>query len=154
MAAPVKAVFGVPGSVTVRGREFVLPAPTASDLARVHDRMRELAARACVSPIQYVNANAGDLLPGVLAEALRSAIAMGSGGGVEPNREAVVRAYDTLDGVRFRLWFHARKAEPSLTQADVDKLVTDDDRYELADALFEATTPAAPEAGGPKAQAS
>lgn len=147
------SVFANPGTVTVRGREFVVPSPTASDLNRVHERMRELAQRQCVSPLAYVNANAEGLLPAVLAESLRAAVAMGSGGGTEPTRESVFRAYDSLDGVRFRLWYHARKALPELTRAEVDKLVDDENRYDVSDALAKATSPADGPAD-PKAPAS
>jgi hypothetical protein len=143
MATNLKAAFAIPGTVTVGGREFVVPQPSASDLARVHDRMREIASRACVSPLLAVNAIAKELEPGVAAEAIRAAVAMGSGGGVEPTREAVMRAYDSLDGVRWRLWYSARKTDPGLTQAAVNELVTDENRFEVADALFTATNPAA-----------
>lgn len=133
-----RAVFAPPGTVRLGGREFVIPKPTPGDAARVHERMRELAARACVSPLAYVNAAAADLAPGVLAEALRAAVAMGSGGGVEPTREAVTRAYDSLEGVRFQVWYYARKACPGLTPDEVAALVPEDARYDAADALLSA----------------
>lgn len=130
-----KAVLGIPGGVSVGGREFVLPQPTARDHALVYEAMRDVAARACVSPLAYVNAAAKDLSPGVLAESLRAAIALGSGGGVEPTREAVQRAYSSLEGVRFQLWYYARKSDKTLTLRDVSALVTEDDRFDLLDAL-------------------
>ena len=144
-----KAVLGIPGSVTIAGREFVIPQPTSADVVRVHNRMRELAQRSCVSPLAYVNANAEGLNPVVLSESLRAAIAMGSGGGVEPNRETVFRAYDTLEGVRFRLWYFARKTQPALTQDDVAGLVVEDNVYDVSDALAKAQP--APETAGPLA---
>lgn len=144
----MRSVLNIPGGVQVKGRAFVLPVPTAGDVARVHERMRQLAQRDVVSPIAYVAANADALPPVLLAEAVRAAVAMGSGGGAEPTREAVFRAYDTLDGVRFRLWYYARKAEPGLAREAVDALVGEDDVYDVADALV-----AAHDAGadGPKA---
>lgn len=128
---------GVPGLVTVGGREFVIPAQTPGDAARVHDRMRRLALAGCRSPLEYVAAQPPEAFPypADRLEAIRAAVALGSGGGVEPTREAVVREYGSLAGVRWRLWYHARKTHPDLTQADADALVTDDTVYEVADAL-------------------
>ena len=149
MTAANRAVLGTPGVVRVGGREFVVPQPTAGDEARVYEAMRDVAAKACVSPLSYVNANAEGMAPGVLAEALRVAVAMGSGGGVEPTREAVQRAYSSLDGVRFQLWYYARKAEPKLTRQEVADLVGEDDRYDVLDALAAAQPRGAQ--GDPKA---
>lgn len=145
----MKAALGTPGTITLRGRDFAVPQPTAGDAGRVHDRMRELAARDCVSPLAFVNANAPQLSPAVLAESVRAAVAMGSGGGSEPTQAAVQRAYNSLDGVRFQVWYYARKGSPGLTQAEVDSLVAEEDRYDAADALAAALFPEAG-GGGPK----
>lgn len=136
--AQIRSVFAIPGTLTVKGREFVIMPPSSSDVARVHDKMRELATRQCVNPLLAVNAVAGELAPGVLAESLRAAVAIGSGGGIEPTRESIARQYDTLDGIRWRVWFHARKALPALTHSEVESLIGEDDRYDVADALAEA----------------
>lgn len=147
------AALGIPGVVTIKGREFVLAQPTAADHRRIHNKMREIAQRGCVSPLEYVNANAAKLDPVVLSEAVRNAILVGSGGGVEPNREAVFQAYDSLEGVRFRLWYLARKANQNLLLTDIEALVTDANFYDVSDALALATTPqAGPDA--PKAPTS
>lgn len=147
-----KAVTGAPGVLSLKGREFVLPQPTAGDEARVYDAMRELAAKACVSPLAYVSAAAGELAPAVLAEAVRAAVSLGSGGGVEPTREAVQRAYSSLDGVRFQVWYYARKADKTLAPGEVAALVTEDDRYDVLDALAAAQPRGG--AGDPKAPSS
>lgn len=156
MAMPLKTIFGIPGTLTLKGREFVIPQPTPADVARVHDRMRELAVSACVHPLASVNAIAGELNPGVLAESVRAAVAMGAGGGVEPTRESVHRQYETLAGVRFRVWFYAKKTTPGLTLDEVNALIPEDDRYDVADALFEAMGLASvdPKSEGPATGAS
>jgi hypothetical protein len=143
MAAPTPVAMGLPGTVTVKGRAFAVAQPTAADLGRIHEKMRDLATAGCANPLAAVNAAAEGLAPAVLSEAIRHAVSIGSGGGVEPTREAVFRTYDSLDGVRFRLWYLARKCDDKLPKADVDALVGEDDRYEVADALAAATAPAA-----------
>lgn len=128
-------ILGGAGEVHINGRVFVLPQQTPSDVSRVYDAMRDIAARGCMNPIAYVNAVAPTLTPMVLAEAMRAAVAMGAGGGPEPTRESVMRAYDSLDGIRFQFWFFARKTDPTLTREAVKELVTEDNVYDVADAL-------------------
>jgi hypothetical protein len=135
MDAKARLVLGLPGRLSLGGREFAVPAPTPTDAARTYEAMRELATRSCVSPLAYVNAARDGMDPAVLAEAVRAAVAMGSGGGVEPTREAVLRQYDTLEGVRWRVWYSLRRADATVTREWVESHVTDENRYELIDAL-------------------
>lgn len=141
MAPNTSAVLGVPGVVRLAGRELVVPQPTPADVARVHDHMRRLAQAGCVSPLDFVSAHRDKLDPGTYAESLRAAVLLGSGGGVEPTREAVLRTYDTLEGVRFRLFYAARKGDPAVTREWVNDHVTEDNLYDVSDALAAATDP-------------
>lgn len=145
------SVLGVPGTLTVAGRTFAVPPQTPGDVGRTRDAMRRLALAECSSPLDLVNAHAAKLAPAVFSEAVRQAVAMGSGGGVEPSQEAVLRAYDSLDGVRWRLWYQARKAEPGLARDEVDRLVTDENVYDVADALLDALGLRALDPKGPPA---
>lgn len=152
----MQTVFALPGSVTVKGRTFPVPKPTATDLARVREQMRLLARANCTEPLKYVAAQIeGGIPPAVIQIAIGEALKLGSGGGVEPTDAAVAREYDSLAGVRYRLWFHARKLTTELTHADVEALVGEEEQYDVADALFTALglgergadAPKAPSAG-------
>lgn len=136
--APNPAFFAVPGTLRLGTREFVVPAPAPSDAARVHRKMKELASRSCVSPLEYVSANREKLDPVTLTEAIRAAVAIGSGGGVQPHREAIMDAYDTLEGVRWRIWWAVRKGDKAITLEAVSSLVTEDNYYEAAEDLHKA----------------
>lgn len=146
----MQTVFAIPGKITVKGREFQIPAPTSTDLARIRDRMRELARRQCVNPLLAVNAIANELAPHVLQAALEMALAKSAGGGVEPTPDAIAQQFETLEGVRFQLWYLASRIQASLKPEDVAALVLEEDRYAVADAIFEATK-LGEEKEGPKA---
>lgn len=139
--APNTAALGSPGLVVLAGREIVILPQTPADVARTHEEMRRLAQAGCVSPLDFVTAHREKIDPGSYAEAVRAAVLLGSGGGVEPTREAVLRTYDSLAGVRFRLWFQAKKADANLTREWVAANVTEDNQYEVADALAVALDP-------------
>ncbi len=151
MAAKTAQVIGAANTVQIGDQEFVVPYPTPADMVRVREKMREIASKSCVHPVAAVNAIADTLSGPVLTEALRQAVQISSGGGSEPTQGAIIRAYDSLEGVRFQLWYFARKTNTNLTSAEVEALVTDDNRYDVADALAKAVVPEVP--NGPKASA-
>lgn len=124
---PNAAALPAPVTVSVGSREFVVVPPTPRDTARVFREMERLAAAKCVPPLAAVAAVPAAALSGTdRVEAIRAAVALSAGGGVKPTREAVVEMYGELDGVRFRLWHAARKADPTLTREAVDEAVTED----------------------------
>lgn len=131
----MKTIDAAPGMVTIRGRQFAIMSPTKTDTQRIREKMVELARMECMNPIQAVEIIKDKLSPDILHTALTIAIGKASGGGAEPTHEAVVRAYDSLAGVRFQFWYMARKSLGSLTQDEVTNLIGDDDVYDLADAL-------------------
>lgn len=143
----MQPIFAEPGKVTVKGKTFRVVAPTASDFARLRSRMRELAQEKCVHPLSAVNAIAEGLSPLVLDRSLSIAINVAAGGGVEPTADAIAREFEGLEGVRYQLWYLARKADPTLTLDTVTELVGEEDRWDVIDALNAATSPAA---DGPK----
>lgn len=144
------AVLGVPGSVTIKGRTFVIEPRTPRDAARVREQMRQLALPGCTEPLKYVSAQIEDLHPAAAQIATAEALKLGTGGGVEPHEAAIARQYESLDGARFQLWYYARKADKNLTREAVDALVGEDDVYDVVDALVEALK----EPGFPKASTS
>lgn len=132
------AIFALPGQLTIGSREFVIAAPSPTDKARVHRKMKELATRSCVSPLVYVSRSKDDLDPVSFTEAIRAAVTIGSGGGVQPHREAVMDAYETLEGIRYRVWAAVVKSEKSITQKEIDGLVNDENYYEVEENLNKA----------------
>lgn len=135
----MKQVSSSPGSLTVRGQTFAIPEPTPTDLTRIREKMREFALESCTSPLLAVDAVAKQLAPPVLAAALREAVQQASGGGVEPSDDAVRRQFQTVRGVRFQLWYLAKRGGARLTFEETAALVDDENVYEVDDAIFEAT---------------
>lgn len=127
------------GTVTIKGRTFAIPQPTQADISRVRDRMRDLALAGCTSPILAVNAVAKELPPAVFAAAMEAAVSKAAGGGAEPTPDAVNRQYGTLEGIRFQLWYFAKKGGSPVTLKEIEDLVGEEDRYEVDDALYRAT---------------
>lgn len=146
----MKPIFATGGIVSINGREFPVVAPSATDLNRIRTRMRELAMPECLPPLLAVNAVADQLLPGVLTESLALAIKQGSGGGAEPTADLIDRQFETLAGIRFQFWYLARKLNKDLKVIDVEALVTEDNCFDVADALIAALKPSE-DAEAPKA---
>lgn len=131
---PVFAVAAAPGTLTLGGVPYLVLPPTPGDKARTVERMRELARARCLSPVDYALTHA-HLAPAALALVVSEAIKLGAGGGVEPTAEAVWEQFDTLDGVRWRVWYHLSKTTPAATPEAVAALVTEANRGDVAAAL-------------------
>lgn len=128
-------VIGVSKNVlTVGDRTFVILPPTPRDMLATAQRMKELAAAQYVSPLQYVAAQTY-LTPGDRALAFAEAIKLGSGKAIKPTQDEVWEQYQTPDGVRWRVWYHAEKTTPGLTLAEVAALVPDGDHLRVSEAL-------------------
>jgi len=145
----MQLVSSAPGSITIKGKTFAIPEPTPTDLMRLRDKMREYALRDCTNPILAVNAIAKELAPELKAEALRVAIQQASGGGAEPSDDAIRRQFQSVEGIRFQFWYLAKRGGSNITQKEVDDLIDEEIRYEVDDALFQATRLG--ELPGPKA---
>jgi len=129
----------------VLGRELTVQWPTPGDVFDIDDRMEEIARRWCVSPLKLVHATPESDLSGAdRAAALSMAIDKAAGGGVSPNPTAMARAYNSAEGLRYRLWRLTRRTHPDLSRAEVDKLVTDENRPDVIDALEELLRALAP----------
>ena len=137
----MKPILSTSGSVTINGKTFPVAKLTETDYSRIRARMRELALPSCVNPLVAVNAMADQLAPAVLQMAITDAVSRMSGGGAEPTPDAIDRAFESVKGVQFQFWYCARKANPNLTFAEVEGLITEDNRYEVADTLVAALKP-------------
>ncbi len=134
--------------LTVGGRAFVILPPTPRDMLATAQRMTELARAQYKSPLDYVLTHA-TLPPAALALAVSEAIKLGSGKALKPTPEEVWDQYQTLDGVRWRAWYHACLTTPGLTLEEVAALVPDGEHLRVAEALdaalsFKETDPNAP----------
>lgn len=148
----MRLVESGPGSITVKGRTFTIPAPTPTDLMRIRDKMREYALRECTHPLLAVNAIAKELAPQVLAEAMRIAVQQASGGGAEPSDDAIRRQFQTVEGIRFQFWYLANRGGTRITEKEVAELIDEEMRYDIDDAIYQATQLG--ELPGPKASES
>jgi hypothetical protein len=128
-------VIGVSKNVlSVGGREFVILPPTPRDMIATTQRMRELAQAQYISPLDYALKHTH--LPAVqLSIAVSEAIKLGSGKALKATDEEVWEQYDSLEGVRWRLWWHASQTAPGLTLTEVAALVPDGEHLRVADAL-------------------
>lgn len=131
----VTAMAASPGEVKIAGASFVITPPTPGDLLRELERMRDLARSRVVPPLEYVFAQSDKLAPAALALSVSEAIKLGAGGGVDPTPGVVIEQYTSLEGVRWRAWYHASRALPGLKADVFEKLVTDDNRLSVSDQL-------------------
>ncbi len=129
-----EVVDRTPALFTVGGRVFVVLKPTNRDMLAVRARMAALAKAKCVSPLDYALSHQ-HLAPGLLGLAVSEAVKLGSGGGVKPHPDAVWDEYDSLEGVRWRCWYHASRALPDLKPEEFEALVTEDNLFDAAEAL-------------------
>lgn len=137
----MKPIDSGPGWIMLKGKRYAIPKPTAKDLRRIAEQMREFALEGCTHPVLALNPVAKQLDPALLAAAVDAAVGKAAGGPVEPSESAVLRQYGTLAGVRFQFWYLATRddSQKSLSPNEVLELVAEADRYDLADALEVAT---------------
>lgn len=128
-------VIGVSKNVlAVGGREFVILPPTPRDMIATMQRMKELAQAQYRSPVDYALSHT-HLQPAALSLVVSEAIKLGAGKALKPTQEEVFDQYLTLEGVRWRVWFHASKTCPALTTDEVAALVPDGERLRVAESL-------------------
>ena len=125
---------GAPAVLELGGRSLVILPPTPRDQLVVGTRMKELARKRCVSPLEFVLRHA-NLPPAALSVAVAEAIKLGAGGGVDPSPDAVWDEYDTLEGVWFQLWHFAHRAHKDFTPEQAAELVTEDNLFDAAEKL-------------------
>jgi hypothetical protein len=127
----------VPGVLRIGGREFAILPPTPRDMLATGERMRAFAKEKCLSPIDYVMRHAANMPAAALAIWISEAIKIGAGNGGEtpPSNDLVLDQYATLQGVRWRVWYHISRVLKDFKIEEVAKLVTDDNLYDAREAL-------------------
>jgi hypothetical protein len=131
---PAEALAQAPGTLTLAGRSFVILPPTTRDKQATHQRMRAFVQAKSISPLDYA-ARHTHLPPAVFAVAIAEALKLGRMPEVEPPPEAIWEQYTTLEGVRWRVWYHVSRALPEFTPEEAAALVTDDNVLDASDAL-------------------
>ncbi len=137
-AAEKSTLVGTAGkTLSLGGRELTLQWPTPSDQLTIEDKMVSIAQKLfCTNPLVHVHAIPQEEFNGPdRIYALERALALGSGGGAEPSVTSVVRAYNSVDGLRYRIWRLTRRTMPELSESDVATFITEDNRPDVIDAL-------------------
>jgi hypothetical protein len=129
-----ESVSQPPGALTLAGSSFVILPATPRDMLVVHNRMRAFAQAKATSPLDFA-ARHTHLPPAVFAVAIAEALKLGAGAPVPPPAEAVWDQYTTLDGVRWRLWYHVSRTLKEFTPEAAAALVTEDNLLDAAEAL-------------------
>lgn len=132
---PTQAVTQVPGTLDLCGRTFAILPPTLRDTTVTHQRMRGFAEAKAMSPLDYVVQKHSHLPPPVFAIAVSEAIKLGSAAPVAPPNEVIWDQYTTLEGVRWRVWYHITRIDKDVTIEEVAKWVTEDNHFDVSDAL-------------------
>lgn len=125
----------LPGTLVLGGETYTILPATPGDMLRTADKMKELARARCVSPLAFVMQHGQSLAPQALALAVSEAIKLGAGGGVDPTPEAVWDQYTTLEGVRWRAWYHVSRVRPDVTREAVAAHISDENRLDVAEQL-------------------
>lgn len=138
----------VVNTLILDGIAMAVHKPTPGEMLFVAERMREMAGKRCGDPVELAAKYAAKL-PAVLAALLLSEALKVTLSGTRASEDAVVDEYMTLEGVRFRLWFHALRPQGGAQPADADQWVTPDNRLDVAMKLdkalqFEAIDPKDP----------
>lgn len=139
---------GQANTIILDGMAMAVPRPTPGEMLAVADRMREMANSRCGDPVEFAAGYVGKLPAAVAGLLLSEALKVGLSG-ARASEDAVIDEYATLEGVRWRLWFHALRHQGSAQPTDADQWVTPDNRFDVATKLdralqFEAIDPKDP----------
>lgn len=112
-----------PRSVQVGKLLLVLAKPTAADELHIQSEWRRQCLATAKTPLQSILDDLKSLPPAMAQIAIEAAVktqaASGEGGKVEPDEDKIFARLFTIDGLSYRLWHLARKADPALTLAAV-----------------------------------
>lgn len=121
----------VANTLILDGTALAVPKPTSAEMLFVAERMREMANARCADPIEYAASYASKLSAAALGLLLSEALKMGVSK-TGASEDAVLDEYKTLEGLRWRLWFHALRPQGSGKPDDADQWVTPDNRLDVA----------------------
>lgn len=132
-------------TIVLDGFPFAVPRPETGDMLFVAERMRELANARCGDPVEHAARYAAKLPAAVVGILLNEALKVGLSG-ARASEDAVLEEYTTLEGLRWRVWFHVLRPRGSGQPTDAEQFVTPDNRLDVAVKLdralqFEALDP-------------
>lgn len=112
------------------GVSYAVRQPTPGEMLFVAERMRDAANKRCPDPIELAGRYAAKLNPAaatlLMAEALKAGLS-----GSRASVDAVYEEYDTLEGVRWRFWFHVLRPLGHDDPGTADSIVTADNRLDV-----------------------
>lgn len=130
------AIFATSRKLVIGGRELLLVYPTPRDIYVIDEDMVNIASKDVVNPLHYVHATPDSMLSGQdRLAAISIALDKGAGGGVSPSPYALGRAYNSLAGIRRRIWRLTRKTHPELSEKDIADIVTEENRPDVIEGL-------------------
>jgi hypothetical protein len=129
-----EAITQTPGTLTLAGRSFVILPATPRDMLATHQRMRAIAESKRTSPLDFA-ARHTHLPPAVFAVAIAEAVKMGSDAPAPPASEVIWDQYSTLEGVRWRVFYHVSRVLKDFTPEAAALLVTEDNLLDAAEGL-------------------
>lgn len=145
----LEQIAGLPGTLSVGGKSFVIAPPTPGDMLREAIQMKQLAREAGrKDPLKYVAESAASLNPVAMAAAVAKAVELGTAPPPEPAGTLVEEQYGLPAGVRWRLWYHVNRSGGAMSEDEARTLVTDFNCGNVCVALDEALK--LPRAGDPK----
>lgn len=132
---PNEAVAQTPGTLALGGRAFVILPPTPRDMLAASRRMRAMVEAKALSPLDYVASRREHIPAAVFALAVAESIKLGALPQVAPDPALVWEQYATLEGVRWRVWYHVSRLDKSVTPDRVAEWVTEDNLFDVAEQL-------------------
>lgn len=124
-----RAALAAPVAISVGELNLLASPPTPADFLVIRDELCRqcVAAGQVMDPIKALGSSLKDLPPEYRSEAIREAIALKSGGGVEPSPDALQARMYTPDGAAFVLWLLASRNHQGLKLEEVRGVVGDAD---------------------------
>ena len=117
-------VAGGSGLLQLGDRTFVVSPPTDADMATLAGELRRLAKLKAVSPLAAVMEEFDRLPPAMREMAVKAAVGQGGKAQAEPTSDQMAAQLYDAEGIRFWVWWLARKEQPALTLKDLEPLVT------------------------------
>ena len=130
------AAAAPPGVLELGGRSFLLKPMTGPEELAVYEEMRRQVMTSARDPLDVANERIAlaerekrPFSPTVVAAMVQNALAASGRqeAKAEPSQAEVAARMHTLGGSQWLIWFRLRKADPTVTLANVKEWVPDDD---------------------------
>ena len=127
------------GLLHLGDKTLVVRSPGDADFAFLAGELRRLAKLKCKSPLAALAEEFASLPAEMKALAMKEAVALKSGGEVEPTQDQIAAQIYDPEGCRVWVWWLAREDQPGLTLAGVSELINAANVVEVLAELARAT---------------